>query len=70
MKGVVLEIGWQVIGVLQRAAADIVRPFTEKRGFEVFVRWLIRGARERVPSLRLVFLRRCDHPSRTSPSET
>jgi hypothetical protein len=42
------------IGVLQRAAADIVRPFSEKPGFEVFTRWL-RGARECVPSLRLVF---------------
>jgi len=42
------------IGVLQRAAADIVRPFSEKPGFEVFARWL-KGARERVPSLRLVF---------------
>ncbi len=42
------------IGVLQRAAADIVRPFSEKPGFEVFARWF-RGARERVPSLRLVF---------------
>jgi serine/threonine protein kinase len=26
------------IGVLQRAAADIVRPFSEKPGFEVFAR--------------------------------
>ena len=42
------------IGVLQRAAADIVRPFSESPGFEVFARWF-RGARERVPSLRLVF---------------
>jgi pimeloyl-ACP methyl ester carboxylesterase len=42
------------IGVLKRAAADIVRPFNERPGFEVFARWL-RGARERVPSLRLVF---------------
>ncbi len=42
------------IGVLQRVAADIVRPFSEKPGFEVFARWL-KGARERVPSLRLVF---------------
>jgi serine/threonine protein kinase len=42
------------IGVLQRAAADIVRPFKEEPGFEVFARWFT-GARERVPALRLVF---------------
>ncbi len=42
------------IGMLQRVAADIIRPFTEKPGFEVFARWF-RGASERVPSLRLVF---------------
>jgi serine/threonine protein kinase/pimeloyl-ACP methyl ester carboxylesterase len=42
------------IGVLQRAAADIVRPFSENPGFEVFARWF-KGARERVPSLRMVF---------------
>jgi len=42
------------IGVLQRAAADIVRPFSEKPGFEVFARRL-RGAHECVQSLRLVF---------------
>jgi len=42
------------IGVLQRVTADIVRPFTEKPGFEVFARRLT-GARERVPSLGLVF---------------
>ncbi len=42
------------IGVLQRTAADIVRPFSEKPGFEVFARWLT-GARERVPTLRLIF---------------
>jgi pimeloyl-ACP methyl ester carboxylesterase/predicted Ser/Thr protein kinase len=41
------------IGVLQRAAADIVRPFSERPGFEVFARWF-KGARERVPALRLV----------------
>ena len=41
------------IGVLQRAAADIVRPFCERPGFEVFARWF-KGARERVPALRLV----------------
>jgi len=41
------------IGVLQRAAADIVRPFSENPGFEVFARWF-KGARERVPTLRLV----------------
>ena len=42
------------IGVLQRTAADIIRPFNEKSGFEVFARWF-RGAREHVPALRLVF---------------
>jgi serine/threonine protein kinase len=42
------------IGVLQRAAADIARPFAETPGFEVFVR-RFRGVRERVPSLRLIF---------------
>jgi hypothetical protein len=42
------------IGVLQRAATDIVRPFSEHAGFEVFARWF-RSARERVPALRLVF---------------
>src|SRR5438552_737867 len=41
------------IGVLQRAAADIVRPFREEPGFAVFARWF-KGARERVPVLRLV----------------
>ena len=42
------------IGVLQRAAADIMRPFDETPGFEVFAQWF-RGARERVPALRLAF---------------
>jgi serine/threonine protein kinase len=42
------------IGVLQRTAADIVRPFNETPGFQVFVQWF-RGARERVRVLRLVF---------------
>jgi hypothetical protein len=42
------------IGVLQRAAADIMRPFHDEPGFEVFARWF-RGARERVRVLRLVF---------------
>jgi DNA-binding winged helix-turn-helix (wHTH) protein len=42
------------IGVLQRAAADIVRPFRETPGFETFARWF-RGARNRVQILRLVF---------------
>jgi len=41
------------IGVLQRAATDIVRPFSENPGFEVFAR-RFKGARERVPTLRLV----------------
>lgn len=44
------------VGVLQRAAADIVRPFSAEPGFDVFARWF-RAARERVPSLRVVF---CD----------
>ncbi len=42
------------IGVLRRPTADIVRPFSEKPGLGVSARWL-RGARECVPSLRLVF---------------
>ena len=42
------------IGVLQRAAADIVALFEPWQGFEVFVRWF-KGARARVPVLRLVF---------------
>ena len=42
------------IGVLQRSAADIVRPLKETPGFEVFARWF-RGARKCVPALRLVF---------------
>jgi serine/threonine protein kinase len=41
------------IGLLQRAAADIVRPFKERPGFDVFARWF-KGARERVAVLRLV----------------
>ena len=42
------------IGVLQRAAADIVRPFRDDEGFDVFAGWF-RSARERVRVLRLVF---------------
>jgi len=42
------------IVVLQRAAADIVRMFTENPGFDVFARWF-KGASERIPSLRLIF---------------
>jgi len=42
------------IGGLQRAAADIVRPFHDEPGCEVFARWF-RGARERGRVLRLVF---------------
>jgi serine/threonine protein kinase len=42
------------VGVLQRAAADIVRPFRAEPGFDVFAR-SFRAARERVPSLRVVF---------------
>jgi hypothetical protein len=44
------------VGALQRAAADLVRPFRAEPGFDVFAR-SFRAARERVPSLRLVF---CD----------
>ena len=44
------------IGVLQRAAADIVRPFRETPGFETFAHWF-RGACNRVQILRLVFPR-------------
>jgi serine/threonine protein kinase len=43
------------ISVLQRAGADIVRPFRDEAGFQVFAR-RFRGARERVRELRLVFL--------------
>jgi serine/threonine protein kinase/TolB-like protein/Tfp pilus assembly protein PilF len=42
------------IGVLQRASADIVRPFKEAPGFEVFAR-RFRAARRRVSELRLIF---------------
>jgi DNA-binding winged helix-turn-helix (wHTH) protein len=42
------------IGVLRRAAADIVIPFRERTGFQVFAHWL-QGARGRVRALRLVF---------------
>ncbi len=42
------------MGVLQRASADLVRPFQETPGFAVFARWF-RHAREHVPILRLVF---------------
>lgn len=42
------------IRVLQRAAADIVRPFRDEPGFNVFAR-RFRGARERVRALRLAF---------------
>ncbi len=42
------------IGVLQRAAADIVRPFAEEPGLDVFAR-RFRDARERLTSLHLVF---------------
>jgi serine/threonine protein kinase len=41
-------------GLLQRAAADIVRPLQETPGFDVFARWF-KGARERGLVLRLVF---------------
>jgi hypothetical protein len=42
------------IGVLQRTAADVVRPFNETSRFEVFAR-RFRGARERIRALRVVF---------------
>ena len=42
------------ISVLQRAGEDIVRPFRQAPGFEVFARWF-QGAQERVRVLRLVF---------------
>jgi serine/threonine protein kinase len=42
------------VGVLQKAAADIVRPFHEKPEFATFAR-RFRGAHERVRLLRLVF---------------
>ncbi|PYU19340.1 MAG: hypothetical protein DMG32_24670 [Acidobacteria bacterium] len=42
------------IGALQRAAADIVRPFRDDEGFGVFA-GRFRGAHERVRVLRLVF---------------
>jgi serine/threonine protein kinase/TolB-like protein/Tfp pilus assembly protein PilF len=42
------------IGVLQRASADIVRPFTDAPGFEVFAR-RFRAARKRVSALQLIF---------------
>jgi pimeloyl-ACP methyl ester carboxylesterase len=42
------------IGVLQRAAADIVKPFHDEPGFGVFAR-RFRAARERVRVLDLVF---------------
>jgi len=42
------------IGVLQRASADIVRPFKEAPSFEVFAR-RFQAARKRVSALRLIF---------------
>lgn len=51
------------IGVLQRAAADISKPFRDSTGFETFARWL-QGARNRVRALRLVFPN--DSPSSTA----
>jgi hypothetical protein len=44
------------IGVLQRAAEDIVRPFRQTPGFGVFARWF-RAARDRALALRLIFPR-------------
>lgn len=44
------------MGVLQRAAADIVAPFKDAAEFETFARWF-KGGRQRVPALRLVFSR-------------
>jgi serine/threonine protein kinase len=42
------------MGVLQRAAADIVGPFKDTPEFETFAQWF-KGARQRVPVLRLGF---------------
>ena len=42
------------MGVLQRAAADIVGPFRDTPDFETFAQWF-RGVRQRVPALRLIF---------------
>ena len=42
------------MGVLQRAAADIVGPFKDTAEFETFAQWF-KGAHQRVPALRLVF---------------
>jgi pimeloyl-ACP methyl ester carboxylesterase len=42
------------IGPLQRSASDIVRPFAQSSGFEVFARWF-KTARERLTAARLVF---------------
>jgi len=42
------------VGVLQKTAADIVRPFKEQPGFEAFAR-RFKAARGRVRLLRLVF---------------
>ena len=44
------------IGVLQRSAADIVKPFQETPGFGVFAE-RFRNARDRVGVLRLIFPR-------------
>ena len=44
------------MGVLQRAAADIVGPFKDKPEFETFAQWF-KGVRQRVPALRFVFSR-------------
>jgi len=42
------------VGVLQRAAADIVEPLAAEPGFGTFARWF-KGARARIPALRLIF---------------
>ena len=42
------------MGVLQRAAAEIVGPFKDTQDFATFSQWF-KGARLRVPALRLVF---------------
>jgi serine/threonine protein kinase len=42
------------MGVLQRAAAEIVGPFKDTQDFATFAQWF-KGARQRVPALRLVF---------------
>ena len=51
------------IGVLQRAASDIVKPFRADPGFGIFARWF-EAARSQLRTLRLVFPN--DSPSSTA----